>query len=159
MAEGSARHPGERVVLVRHRLPDGPRHRVSLRLGTHVLERVGWDVERDGLAGSPPITRGRGRKTPRHASTARCGFSGIGSGGTARVDVDDQGRMRAAALEEALRDVSGPTIVCAQAGEVNTGAFDPLRRDRGVCRARPAPGCTSTARSACGRPPLRRYAT
>ena len=51
---------------------------------------------------------------------------GLGSEGTRRVDVDAQGRMRADALEAALRDTTGPTIVCAQAGEVNTGAFDPI---------------------------------
>jgi glutamate/tyrosine decarboxylase-like PLP-dependent enzyme len=51
---------------------------------------------------------------------------GIGSRQVVRVDADGQGRMRADALADALDHVSGPTIVCAQAGNVNTGAFDPL---------------------------------
>ena len=50
---------------------------------------------------------------------------------------------------------TGPAIVCAQAGNVNTGAFDPLDGDRRRRRARAARGCTSTARSGCGRPPAR----
>ncbi|HJR93815.1 MAG TPA: aminotransferase class V-fold PLP-dependent enzyme, partial [Gaiellaceae bacterium] len=60
---------------------------------------------------------------------------GLGSEGTRRVDVDSQGRMRADALETALRDVTGPAIVCAQAGEVNTGAFDPIDEIADLCAA------------------------
>jgi glutamate/tyrosine decarboxylase-like PLP-dependent enzyme len=51
---------------------------------------------------------------------------GLGTGCIESVDADDQGRMRAGALAAALRGGGGPTIVCAQAGEVNTGAFDPF---------------------------------
>jgi len=88
-----------------------------------VLERVGWDVELDGLAGSPRITVVTGER--RHVTIDRAlRLLGLGSGSTAHVAVDSQGRMRADALESSLRDSDGPAIVCAQAGEVNTGAFD-----------------------------------
>ena len=68
-----------------------------------------------------------------------------------RVPVDGQGRMRADALPRS----HGPTIVCMQAGNVNTGAFDPAEA---ICaaRTRRAPGCTWMAHSASGPPPRRR---
>jgi glutamate/tyrosine decarboxylase-like PLP-dependent enzyme len=59
---------------------------------------------------------------------------GIGSGSTRRVEVDDQGRMRIDALEATLLDIDGPAIVCAQAGEVNTGAFDSFNEVASRCR-------------------------
>ena len=74
---------------------------------------------------------------------------GLGSETPRRVAVDEQGRMRASELARELADVDGPTIVCAQAGNVNTGASDPLAEVAEACRAG-APGCTSTARSDCG---------
>ncbi len=60
-----------------------------------------------------------------HATVTRA-LRLLGLGTPEIVAADDQGRMVADALREALRDAAGPTIVCAQAGEVNTGAFDPL---------------------------------
>jgi glutamate/tyrosine decarboxylase-like PLP-dependent enzyme len=90
----------------------------------HVLAAAGWDVERDGLAGSPPIRVLAGAK--RHATVDRAlRLVGIGTGSIVEVPADGQGRMRADGLRGALRG-GGPTIVCAQAGEVNTGAFDPF---------------------------------
>jgi glutamate/tyrosine decarboxylase-like PLP-dependent enzyme len=87
----------------------------------HVLAQTGVDLARDGLAAAPPIRVVAGAK--RHATLDRAlRFLGIG---TAQIDVlpaDDQGRMDVAAL----RIDDRPTIVCAQAGEVNTGAFDDL---------------------------------
>ena len=92
-----------------------------------VLARVGWDVERHGLQGAPPVTvithagshvtrlrlapdaRPRARGRPRPQDRA-----------------DDQGRMRPDALRAELAGIDGPVIVCAQAGNVNSGAFDPL---------------------------------
>ncbi|GAA3384830.1 pyridoxal phosphate-dependent decarboxylase family protein [Cryptosporangium minutisporangium] len=89
----------------------------------HVLTEAGWDLERRGLFGAPPVTVVVGRE--RHATIDRAlRFLGIGSDQLAVVDVDDQGRMRADALATHL--TGGPTIVCAQAGNVNTGAVDPL---------------------------------
>jgi glutamate/tyrosine decarboxylase-like PLP-dependent enzyme len=86
-----------------------------------VLARAGWDVEVDGLIGAPPIQVVAGEYL--HASMlAALRYAGLGT--PVRVAADGQGAMRADALEAALDD--GPAIVCAQAGEVNTGAFDPL---------------------------------
>ena len=101
-------------------------HVTCLAAARHeVLRQVGWDVEAKGLAGSPPIAVVTGGR--KHVTVDRAlRLLGLGSEGTRRVDVDSQGRMRADALETALRDVTGPAIVCAQVGEVNTGAFDPI---------------------------------
>lgn len=85
-----------------------------------VLERVGWDVEADGLFGAPPITVIVGDEA--HPSLIKAlGMLGLGRSRVVLVPVDDQGRMRAGELPA----LSGPTIVCMQAGNVNTGAFDP----------------------------------
>jgi glutamate/tyrosine decarboxylase-like PLP-dependent enzyme len=88
----------------------------------HVLGRAGWDVAQDGLAGSPNLRVVVGEK--RHVTIDRAlRLLGIGASSLAIVPSDDQGRMRVAELP----DLSGvPTIVCGQAGEVNTGAFDDL---------------------------------
>jgi glutamate/tyrosine decarboxylase-like PLP-dependent enzyme len=92
-----------------------------------VLRRDGWDVEERGLQGAPRITVIAGAEA--HASIpAACRMIGLGAGTIVRVESDDQGRMRADALEAALSSTSGPRIVCAQAGNVNTGASDPLAR-------------------------------
>lgn len=86
-----------------------------------VLARVGWDVERDGLFGAPPITvvvGAEGHPTLRKV----LGLLGLGRDRVLTVPVDDQGRIRATALPPLDRQ---PTIVCLQAGNANTGAFDP----------------------------------
>jgi len=62
-------------------------------------------------------------------------YLGLGTRAIHRVAVDGQGRMRADALRETLATLQGPTIVCAQAGNVNTGAFDPLRDIGEACHA------------------------
>ena len=86
-----------------------------------VLARVGWDVEARGLAGAPDLTVVVGEEV--HPSLIKSlGLLGLGRERVHRVPVDAQGRMRA----DALPDISGPTIVCAQVGNVNTGAFDPV---------------------------------
>jgi glutamate/tyrosine decarboxylase-like PLP-dependent enzyme len=86
-----------------------------------VLERAGWDVSRAGLAGGPPVRVLVGEK--RHVTIDRA-LRLLGLGAPEVVASDTQGRMDAAAVRDAVRDGAGPTIVCAQAGEVNTGAFD-----------------------------------
>jgi glutamate/tyrosine decarboxylase-like PLP-dependent enzyme len=87
----------------------------------HVLAGVGWDVAQDGLAGAPPIRVVVGAK--RHVTIDRAlRLLGIGASSLEVVPVDDQGRMRV----DELRLGDGPSIVCGQAGEVNTGAFDDL---------------------------------
>ena len=96
-----------------------------------LLRRVGWDVEADGLQGAPRLRVIVGDEV--HVSViGALRMLGIGSQQIIRVAVDGQGRMRPDALAEALDggltpDTAGtPTIVCAQAGNVNSGAFDPL---------------------------------
>jgi glutamate/tyrosine decarboxylase-like PLP-dependent enzyme len=85
-----------------------------------VLARVGWDVEGDGLFGAPPVTVAIGDEA--HPSLIKAlGMLGLGRSRVVRVPVDGQGRMIAADLPR----ITGPTIVCMQAGNVNTGAFDP----------------------------------
>jgi glutamate/tyrosine decarboxylase-like PLP-dependent enzyme len=86
-----------------------------------VLKRVEWNVEADGLFGAPPITVIVGDEV--HVSVLKAlGLLGLGRDRVLRVPVDDQGRMRA----DRFPDVAGPTILCLQAGNVNTGAVDPL---------------------------------
>ncbi|MFI7066069.1 pyridoxal phosphate-dependent decarboxylase family protein [Kribbella sp. NPDC050124] len=90
-----------------------------------VLRQAGWDVERDGLIGAPPIRVLAGAE--RHDTVDRAlRFLGLGTSCIMPIEVDGQGRMRADALTAALRDIDGPTIVCAQVGNVNTGAIDPI---------------------------------
>jgi glutamate/tyrosine decarboxylase-like PLP-dependent enzyme len=86
-----------------------------------VLTRAGWDVEGNGLFGAPPITVIVGEEV-HPTVTKSLGILGLGRKRVVVVPVDGQGRMRA----EALPRIEGPTIVCAQAGNLNTGAFDPL---------------------------------
>jgi glutamate/tyrosine decarboxylase-like PLP-dependent enzyme len=88
----------------------------------HVLAQAGWDVPADGLAGAPPIRVVVGEK--RHVTVDRAlRLLGIGASSLEIVPADDQGRMVVAELP----DLGGrPTIVCGQAGEVNTGASDDL---------------------------------
>jgi len=86
-----------------------------------VLRQAGWNVEADGLFGAPPITVVVGEEV--HPSLIKSlGLLGLGRARVVRVPADAQGRMRA----DAMPRVQGPTIVCAQIGNVNTGAFDPL---------------------------------
>ena len=94
----------------------------------HVLDGVGWDVNREGLTGAPPVHVIVGEK--RHVTVDRA-LRLLGLGAPTTVAADDQGRMEPEALREALSE--GPTIVCAQAGEVNTGAFDPLPEIADAC--------------------------
>jgi glutamate/tyrosine decarboxylase-like PLP-dependent enzyme len=89
----------------------------------HVLDQVGWDVGRDGLQGAPRVRVLAGAK--RHVTVDRA-LRLLGLGAPIVVEADEQGRMRSDALASAIADGDGPTIVCAQAGEVNTGSFDPL---------------------------------
>ena len=86
-----------------------------------VLRSSGWDVEGDGLFGAPPVTVVVGEEA--HPSLIKAlGMLGFGRNRVVRVPVDDQGRMRADAFPD---NISSPAIVCLQAGNVNTGAFDP----------------------------------
>jgi glutamate/tyrosine decarboxylase-like PLP-dependent enzyme len=87
-----------------------------------LLEQVGWNARADGLFGAPPITVIVGGEA--HPTLFKgLGVVGLGRTRVVTVPADGQGRLRA----EALPPLTGPTIICAQAGNVNTGACDPLR--------------------------------
>lgn len=86
-----------------------------------VLAGVGWNVEADGLAGAPPISVIIGEEA--HPTLLKSlGMLGLGRSRVTRLPVDAQGRMLASALPQ----LNGPTILCLQAGNIHTGAFDPL---------------------------------
>ncbi|WDH77470.1 aminotransferase class V-fold PLP-dependent enzyme [Microbacterium esteraromaticum] len=104
---------------------------------TAVLARTGWDLAERGMRCSPAIRFVVG--ADRHGSVDRAArYLGIGRAEVTVVESDDQGRMRPEALSTALADTDGPLIVCLQAGEVHTGAFDdfaaliPIARDHGA---------------------------
>ena len=90
-----------------------------------VLKRVGWDVHAHGLFGAPPIHVVIGDDAHTTVFSA-LQFLGLGHGRVIRVATDDQGRMRADAFAAALEGLTGPMIVITQAGQINTGAFDPM---------------------------------
>jgi glutamate/tyrosine decarboxylase-like PLP-dependent enzyme len=90
-----------------------------------VLRRIGWDVEMQGLFGAPPITVMIGDDAHTTVFSA-LKFLGLGQDRVKRVATDALGRIDAAAFKASLADVSGPLIVILQAGQINTGAFDPF---------------------------------
>jgi glutamate/tyrosine decarboxylase-like PLP-dependent enzyme len=95
-----------------------------------VLAEAGWQVEAQGLTGAPPVTIVVGAEA--HSSLLKAlALLGLGRETAVRVPNDGQGRMRA----EALPRIDGPAIVCLQAGNVNTGAFDPAAEVIAAARA------------------------
>ena len=92
-----------------------------------VLRRAGWDVERDGLQGAPDVTVIVGEERHETVDVA-LRLLGLGEARSLVVPADDQGRIRLDTLADTLADVgNNPLIVCLQAGNVHSGAFDPLR--------------------------------
>ncbi len=90
-----------------------------------LLRRAGWDVEANGLQGAPTMRVIVGDEV--HVSViGALRMLGIGTRQVVRVPADGQGRLQAQSLAAELASGKGPTIVCAQAGNVNTGAFDPF---------------------------------
>jgi glutamate/tyrosine decarboxylase-like PLP-dependent enzyme len=90
-----------------------------------MLRRVGLDVEAAGLCGAPRlrVIAGQGR----HGTIDRSlRFLGLGTASIVEVDMDAQGRMRSPSLRRVLEQDNAPAIVCAQVGNVNTGAIDPV---------------------------------
>lgn len=97
-----------------------------------VLKGAGWDVEADGLFGAPPITVLVSAEA--HPTLFKSlGVLGMGRNRVVRIGTDSHGRMR----PELLPAMSGPTILCLQAGNINTGAFDPIAE---LCEAAHAAG-------------------
>ena len=92
-----------------------------------VLRRVGWNVERDGLQGAPEVTAIVGAERHETVDVA-LRFLGLGEARSVVVPADDQGRIRLDALADTLAQVGdNPLIVSLQAGNVHSGAFDPIR--------------------------------
>src|SRR5205823_7014291 len=86
---------------------------------------LNWDGEEQGVAGSPPIAIVTSEGA--HVSVfAALQMLGLGRSRAIRVPPDAQGRMRPDALRNVLAAIDTPVLVCAQAGNVNTGAFDPI---------------------------------
>ena len=98
----------------------------GLAAGRHaLLGAQGWDVERQGLFGAPDLPVVVSDES--HVTIfAALQMLGMGRDRVTRIPTDDQGRMRSGALGAALRGLGRPALVTAQAGNVNTGAFDPL---------------------------------
>ncbi len=105
----------------------------------HVLAEAGWDVEAHGLQGAPVVNVVV--KTERHSTVPRAlRYLGLGGATAIEVPSDGQSRMDPEALDKALVDLIGPTVICVESGNVNTGSFDPFsavadaadrHRDRG----------------------------
>ena len=110
-------------------------HFTCLAAARHaVLRDSGWDVEADGLHGAPPVRVIASDQAHVTVGVA-CRMLGLGQDRVQSVATDEQGRMRAAALESTLAQEEVPTIVCAQAGDINTGAFDPISEIVASCRS------------------------
>ena len=88
-----------------------------------VLRKVGWNADADGLFGAPPISVLIGDDAHTTVFSA-LQFLGLGHDRVIRIATDAQGRMQVPAYAEAIARVEGPAIVIAQAGQINTGAFD-----------------------------------
>jgi glutamate/tyrosine decarboxylase-like PLP-dependent enzyme len=110
-----------------------------------VLQNAGWNVEANGLFGAPPIEVFVGEEA-HYTMAMALRLLGLGAERVRRIPTDSQGRMRADELKAAMRchDESGGShrpslsIVCAQAGNVNTGAFDPLAEIADIAKERGA---------------------
>jgi len=98
-----------------------------------VLRRAGWDVELDGLAGAPPSNIVVSAESHVTVLTG-LRMLGFGTRNAHTVETDEQGRMRPSELRRLMENLSGPTIIAAQAGNVNTGAVDPMRELAAIAR-------------------------
>ena len=86
-----------------------------------VLRNAGWDVRSDGLFGAPEIDVFVGAEA--HPTLLKSlSLLGLGEKRVTTIEVDEQGRMRA----DRIPELSGPTIICTQVGNINSGAFDPI---------------------------------
>jgi glutamate/tyrosine decarboxylase-like PLP-dependent enzyme len=96
-----------------------------------LMADAGWDLDGEGLAGAPRIRCFVGQE--RH-ETIDLGLRYLGLGRPAAVPADDQGRLIPAELDRLLSEGSGPALVCLQAGNLHSGAFDPFEAAIGVAR-------------------------
>jgi len=102
-----------------------------------LLRREGWDCEANGLFGAPPVHVFVGDDV--HASVlSALRYLGFGDSRVIRIDTDDQGRMLADDLDRRCAACTGPKLIIAQAGQINTGAFDPFAQLADIARANDA---------------------
>lgn len=102
-----------------------------------VLRRAGWDIEEQGIFGAPPVTVVLGEEA--HSTIfAGLKYLGFGARNIVKVAADRDGAMIAGAFTEALETIAGPVIAIAQAGHINSGAFDPFPAIAAAARARGA---------------------
>ncbi|MEO6434072.1 MAG: aminotransferase class V-fold PLP-dependent enzyme [Sphingomicrobium sp.] len=108
---------------------------VGLAAGrSEVLRRAGWDVEGDGLFGAPPVNVLIGADA--HATVySALRYLGLGTKRVIEVETDERGQIKASAFERALKQASGPTLAVLQAGQLNTGGFDPFAEIVPLARA------------------------
>ena len=101
------------------------------------LLQAGWDPDADGLFGAPPVhvLIGADAHSSLFSSLQLIGF---GSKRVTTIETDDQGRMIPVALEAAIKPLTGPKIIIAQAGQINTGAYDPFTEIAAIGRAHDA---------------------
>ncbi|MBB5641587.1 glutamate/tyrosine decarboxylase-like PLP-dependent enzyme [Cryobacterium roopkundense] len=90
-----------------------------------VLERAGWDLPKVGLFGAPRVRVFVGEE--RHG-VIDLALRYLGLGAPTVIPVDAQGRLESEALSQAMTEVDGPAIVCLQAGNLHSGAFDPIAK-------------------------------
>lgn len=104
---------------------------------SEVLLCVGWDIETKGIFGAPPITIVLGEEA--HSTIfAGLKYLGFGDANIVKVAVDGNGAMYAAAFAEAMEKATGPIIAIAQAGHINSGAFDPFTDIARIAKAKGA---------------------
>ncbi|MFJ5957585.1 pyridoxal phosphate-dependent decarboxylase family protein [Paenarthrobacter sp. NPDC092416] len=101
----------------------------------YLMDEAGWDLQALGLSGAPRITTFAGRE--RHAAVDLA-LRYLGLGACVPVDADDQGRILPEALAEAMDQQPGPSLVCLQAGNLHSGAFDPMTEAVAVAHERGA---------------------
>lgn len=102
-----------------------------------LLLKTGWDPDADGLFGAPPVHVLIGADA--HASVfAALQLIGFGRKRVIPIATDAQGRMLPTALEAAIKPLSGPKLIIAQAGQINTGDFDPFTEISAIARAHDA---------------------
>ena len=124
MGPGVAWSPPERERLLRHWRADGQLQLLAAARG-ELLRRVGWDADAQGLFGAPPIQVLVGEEA--HVTVLQAlRYLGLGHDRVTRVGVDANGAMGPLALEGLLLAAKGPVLLGAKAGNVNTGACDPL---------------------------------
>ena len=101
----------------------------------YLMDETGWDLEALGLSGAPRITTFAGRE--RHAAVDLA-LRYLGLGACVPVDADDEGRIFPDALADAMDQQPGPSLVCLQAGNLHSGAFDPMEEAIAVAHDRGA---------------------